>query len=73
MSGDPSNGRRPDAVATDDPWRAPGPPPEPRPPRPLPVGAVLKRLGPSGVRLHGVDLADKLQRAYVSFSSSNRR
>ena len=56
---------------TDDPWRA-GPLPEPRPLRPLPVGAVLKRLGPSGVRLRGGDLADVLQRAYASFAGSRR-
>jgi uncharacterized Zn finger protein len=53
----------------DDPWRA-GPLPEPRPLRPLPVGAVLKRLGPSGLQLRGEDLADVLQRAYVSFAES---
>ena len=31
--------------------------PEPRPLRPLPVGAVLKRLGPSGLQLRGEDIA----------------
>jgi uncharacterized Zn finger protein len=55
---------------TDDaPWRA-GVLPEPRPLRPLPVGAVLKRLGPSGLRLNGEDLAAVLQRAYASFAES---
>jgi uncharacterized Zn finger protein len=60
----------PDADLTDDdPWRA-GVLPEPRPLRPLPVGAVLKRLGPSGLQLRGEDLADVLQRAYASFAES---
>jgi SWIM zinc finger len=53
----------------DDPWRA-GALPEARPLRPLPVGAVLKRLGPSGLELRGEDLADVLQRAYASFAES---
>ena len=56
-------------LTDDDPWRA-GVLPEPRPLRPLPVGAVLKRLGPSGLQLRGEDLADVLQRAYVSFAES---
>jgi hypothetical protein len=36
----------------------------------LPVGAVLKRLGPSGLKLRGEDVADVLQRAYASFAES---
>jgi uncharacterized Zn finger protein len=56
-------------LTDDDPWRA-GNLPEPRPLRPLPVGAVLKRLGPSGLQLRGEDLADVLQRAYASFAES---
>ena len=56
-------------LTDDDPWRA-GTFPEPRPLRPLPVGAVLKRLGPSGLQLRGEDLADVLQRAYASFAES---
>jgi uncharacterized Zn finger protein len=56
-------------LTDDDPWRA-GALPEPRPLRPLPVGAVLKRLGPSGLQLRGEDLAEVLQRAYASFSES---
>jgi len=56
-------------LTDDDPWRA-GALPEPRPLRPLPVGAVLKRLGPSGLELRGEDLADVLQRAYASFAES---
>jgi len=55
---------------TDDAsWEA-GPLPEPRPLRPLPVGAVLKRLGPSGLKLRGEDLAAVLERAYASFAAS---
>ena len=38
--------------------------------RPLPVGAVLKRLGPSGLQLRGDDLALVLQRAYDSFAAA---
>lgn len=56
-------------LTDDDPWRA-GLFPELLPLRPLPVGAVLKRLGPSGLKLRGEDLADVLQRAYVSFAES---
>ncbi|MBA3245756.1 MAG: hypothetical protein H0T61_11365, partial [Actinobacteria bacterium] len=41
-----------------------------RPRRPLPPGAVLKRLGPSGLRVGGNDLVDVLQRAYASFAAS---
>jgi len=48
-------------------WEA-GSLPEPRPLRPLPVGAVLKRLGPSGLKVGGGDLADVLERAYVEFA-----
>ena len=55
-----------------DPWQA-GPLPPPRDLRPLPTGAVLKRLGPSGVRVGGVDLADVLKRAYASFAASAAR
>jgi uncharacterized Zn finger protein len=59
-------------LTDDDPWRA-GVLPKPRPPRPLPVGAVLKRLGPSGLKLRGEDLAEVLQRAYASFAESADR
>jgi hypothetical protein len=54
-----------------DPWLA-GPLPEIHKPRPFPVGAVMKRLGPSGVRVSGGELADVLQRAYASFAASRR-
>ena len=48
-------------------WEA-GPLPQPGPLRPLPVGAVLKRLGPSGLRVGEDDLADVLERAYAEFA-----
>ena len=54
-----------------DAWQA-GPLPEPRALRPLPVGAVLKRLGPSGLKVGGLDLNDVLQRAYASFAATPR-
>lgn len=50
-----------------DPW-AGGPLPEPGPRRALPVGAVLKRLGPSGILVGDEDLADVLQVAYRVFA-----
>lgn len=59
-------------VIPEDAWEA-GPLPAPRPLRPLPTGAVLKRLGPSGLRVGGTDLAELLQRAYASFAASPRR
>jgi SWIM zinc finger len=52
-----------------DPWSG-GVLPEPQPLRPLPVGAVLKRLGPSGLTVRGDDLDAVLQRAYASFAAS---
>lgn len=51
----------------DDAWRA-GALPQLAPVRPLPPGAVLKRLGPSGIPVGAQDLADVLQRAYVSLA-----
>ncbi len=59
-------------VMPEDAWEA-GPLPKPRPLRPLPTGAVLKRLGTSGLRVGGTDLAELLQRAYASFAASARR
>ena len=50
-------------------WEA-GSLPDPRPLRPLPVGAVLKRLGPSGLKVGGRDLTDVLQRAYALFAAT---
>ncbi len=49
-------------------WEA-GPLPEARPRRPLPAGAVLKRLGHVGVRVGDRDLAEVLQAAYDAFGS----
>lgn len=48
-----------------DPWQG-GELPEPADVRSLPVGAVLQRLGPSGVRVGEDDLADILRRAYAA-------
>jgi uncharacterized Zn finger protein len=58
-------------VAADEIWEA-GILPELGPRRPLPTGAVLKRLGPSGIQVGALDLADVLQRAYTSFAGSQR-
>lgn len=54
-------------VVQGDPWVG-GELPEPAAPRALPVGAVLKRLGPSGIQIGDEDLADVLQRAYEAFA-----
>lgn len=51
-------------------WEA-GALPEPRPLRPLPLAAVLKRLGPSGLRVGGDDLVDVLERAYAEFAKNS--
>lgn len=48
-------------------WTA-GPIPPSRPPRALPVATVLKRLGPSEVRVGDRDLVEVLERAYAAFS-----
>jgi hypothetical protein len=58
----------PPASRGNDPWRA-GPVPPPRPPRALPPGAVVKRLGRSGIRVGGQDLADALVPAYRAFAA----
>ena len=57
---------------TADRWEA-GPLPELDEPRALPVGSVLKRLGPSGLVIDGVDLRDALEPAYVAFASRLQR
>jgi uncharacterized Zn finger protein len=57
------------AARSRDPWEA-GPLPEPRPIRALPQGAVLKRLGRSGIRVAGVDLAEALAPAYDAFAAT---
>jgi hypothetical protein len=51
-----------------DPWAA-GSIPPPRAPRPLSPGAVVKRLGRSGIRVGGIDLADALEPAYQAFAA----
>ena len=53
-----------------DRWEA-GPLPEPHPVRALPPGAVLKRLGRSGIRVGGVDLAEALAPAYEAFAATH--
>jgi hypothetical protein len=55
-------------LAPPEEWEA-GPLPAARPLRPMPAGAVLKRLGPVGVRVGDRDLADVLQAAYEAFGS----
>ena len=59
-------GPRPE-VDHGDPWVG-GQLPEPGPRRALPVGAVLKRLGPSGIVVGDDDLADVLLPAYEAFA-----
>ena len=59
-------------VASEGIWEG-GTLPELGPRRPLPTGAVLKRLGPSGIQVRAQDLAEVLERAYASFASSTRR
>ena len=58
-------------VEADDPWIG-GEVPVIEPPRPLPVGAVLKRLGPSGVKLDGVELIELLEPAYAALARPER-
>jgi hypothetical protein len=65
---EPEPEQEPPAPPAPGDWEA-GELPELGPPRPLPVGAVLKRLGPSGVRVGARDLTDVLERAYASFAS----
>lgn len=60
------------AAADDDPWVG-GEVPVIGPPRPLPVAAVLKRLGPSGIKLDGVELTELLEPAYVALARSSAR
>ena len=55
------------ATMGDEPWEA-GALPGARQIRPLPVGAILKSLGESGIRVGIGDLSDALQRAYTAFS-----
>jgi hypothetical protein len=62
----------PPASRSGDPWLA-GPLPAPRPPRALPPGIVVKRLGRSGIRVGGRDLADALEPAYRAFAATATR
>ena len=62
----------PPASRSGDPWLA-GPLPAPRSPRALPPGIVVKRLGRSGIRVGGRDLADVLEPAYRAFAATARR
>ncbi len=55
------------ASRSGDPWTA-GPLPPPRPLRRLPPGAVVKRLGRSGIRVDGRDLSEALEPAYRAFA-----
>ena len=59
----------PPASRSGDPWSA-GELPPPRPHRALPPGAVVKRLGRSGIRVGGRDLADALGPAYRAFAAT---
>ena len=61
----------PRASRSGDPWEA-GPIPTPPRSRPLPPGAVVKRLGRSGIRVGDVDLADALAPAYRAFAEIAR-
>jgi uncharacterized Zn finger protein len=64
---EPSEAPRGAPAATADPW-AGGELPEITPARALPTAIVLKRLGPSGIRVDGADLADVLERAYATLA-----
>jgi hypothetical protein len=61
----------PPAARSGDPWLA-GVLPPPRPVRALPPGAVVKRLGRSGIRVGGRDLAEALEPAYRAFARAGR-
>jgi uncharacterized Zn finger protein len=56
-------------LVPDEAWRA-GAVPGPVPLRPLPVGAVLGRLGASGVDVGGEDVSTVLRRAYEAFAGT---
>ena len=56
-------------LVPDEAWRA-GPLPSPVPLRPLPVAAVLGRLGTSGVDVGGEDVSTVLRRAYEAFAGT---
>ncbi len=54
------------------PWQA-GALPDPHPVRALPPGAVLKRLGRSGIRAGTVDLTDALGAVYEAFAATGAK
>jgi hypothetical protein len=69
----PAPEREPEpVVGGEEIWAAP-PPPALGPRRPLPTGAVLKRLGPSEIAVGGRDLVEALERAYAAFAASDDR
>jgi hypothetical protein len=57
-----------DAAAARDPWRG-GLLPEIDEPRAWPAGTILMRLGESGIRAEGGDMAEVLRRAYAAFAA----
>lgn len=59
------------AKAGVDPWRG-GALPEPAAARKSPAGVMLKRLGPSGLLVGEVDLADVLSEAYTNLCLNGR-
>lgn len=60
----------PERVETGDPWEG-GSLPELEPARARPVGMVLQRLGPSGIRVGDEELEDVLRRAYAVFAAGS--
>ena len=58
-----------DEAPSEDMWVA-GELPAPGEVRAFPAGAMLKRLGPSGIAVGDEDLAQVLERAYEAFSKS---
>lgn len=56
-----------EAARAADPWHG-GPLPEPGTPRGLPVGAVLQRLGQSGIRVGDEDLSELVRIAYAELT-----
>lgn len=60
----------PEPTRAEGSWAAPAPLPQLAPPRPLPAGTVLKRLGTSEVKVGDADLVEVLQRAYAAFAAT---
>lgn len=65
---EPASTPEPRVVPSPDRWET-GPLPELRPARTLPVGAVLKRLGRSGIPVGDAELVDALRPAYAAFAT----